>query len=118
MNEQRFGNPAVGTRMLFLGDAALTDGFRLIGFEAWPDPSPQQLDQVLQELLDHPGNALVILDSRLAGAPSPALQRIRSEGGRIVVTEVPPLNAPDHFQTAIDRHIRRLLGGAAQERGD
>lgn len=108
----------VATRMLFLGDAALTDGFQLIGFETWADPSPQQLEQVLQGLLNSRANAFVILDSRLAQQPSSLLQQIRSEGGRIIVTEVPPLNDPDNFHSEIDNRIQRLLGNALVDKSN
>ena len=50
--DSKFRTPGGDTRMLFLGDAALTDGFRLIGFETWADPNIEQLDQLLGELLD------------------------------------------------------------------
>ncbi len=112
------GTDAAATRMLFLGDAALTDGFQLIGFETWADPSQQQLNQVLQGLLNSRGNAFVILDSRLAEQPSPLLQQIRSEGGRIIITEVPPLNDPENFHSEIDDRIQHLLGTALPDKSN
>lgn len=115
MNAQDICTPA--TRMLFLGDATLGDGFRLIGFETWVDPTVEQLDRILQELIEQRCKAFVVLDSRRSRAPSPALQRIRAEGGRIVVTEVPPLNAAAGFSSLTDEHIRQLLGGE-QEAAD
>jgi len=103
-------NDATPTRMLFLGDSALTDGFQLIGFETWPDPSVQQLEEVISELVNTRTNAFVVLDCRLAQQHARILERVRAEGGRIVVTEVPPLNEPDRFQSHIDRQLRSLLG--------
>jgi len=103
-------NDPTPTRMLFLGDSALTDGFQLIGFETWPDPSVQQLEEVISELVNTRTNAFVVLDCRLAEKHSRILDRVRAEGGRIVVTEVPPLNEPDRFQSPVDRQVRNLLG--------
>ncbi len=99
------------TRMLFLGDAALTDGFQLIGFETRADPTFEELEQVLRELVSGKHNALVILDSALAASGSLTLKKIRAEGGRIVITEVPALCDPDNFQCDIDDQVRSLLGG-------
>ena len=98
------------TRMLFLGDAALTDGFQLIGFETWADPSSEELDRVLKELLESRRNAFILLDTRLADGGSAMLDRVRREGGRIVITEVPPLNDPDGLHSGIDKQVNSLLG--------
>jgi vacuolar-type H+-ATPase subunit F/Vma7 len=95
--------------MLFLGDATLTDGFRLIGFETWSDPTVKELEQVLGELLDTKCNAFVVLDNRLSATDSDILRRVRSEGGRILVAEVPPLSAPESFRTDIDKDTQALL---------
>jgi vacuolar-type H+-ATPase subunit F/Vma7 len=105
------------TRMLFLGDTVLSDGFQLIGFETLPDPSVGEMDRVLQQLLDEKCNAFVVLDTRLSASDSKVLQRIRGEGGRIIVTEVPPLNSPDCFHCEIDEQVRILLGGTKQNEG-
>ncbi len=101
---------SVVTRMLFLGDVALTDGFRLIGFETWSDPTPEVVEQILTELILARQNAFVILDSKLAMMESSALKKIRMEGGRIVITEVPSLSDPDNFHCEVDNKVRSLLG--------
>ena len=106
------------TRMLFFGDPALTDGFKLIGFETWPEPSVQELDQVLAELVEQKANAFVILDSRLAQQDSPMLRRVRAEGGRIIITEVPPLNEPGDMHSEIDKQARSLLGTSNLDKQD
>lgn len=77
------------TRMLFFGDAALSDGFQLIGFQTWPDPAPGEFDRILGELLDTRASAFIIVDSQLIKQGSRLLERVRREGGRIVITEVP-----------------------------
>ena len=98
------------TRMLFMGSAALTDGFQLIGFETWPDATPDQLNQVLESLIEGRQSAFVIIDHDLAAQESRMLERVRREGGRIVVTEIPPLNDPETFPGLIEGRVQALLG--------
>ena len=96
--------------MMFLGDATLTDGFRLIGFETMADPTEEELERVLQQLVNEKQNAFVVLDHRLSNCDSRMLQQVRAEGGRIIITEVPPLDTPDRFHCKIDDEVRSLLG--------
>jgi vacuolar-type H+-ATPase subunit F/Vma7 len=98
------------TRMVFLGDAVLGEGFRLIGFEVYPDPDEEQLDRVLGELVDSGQNAYVVVDQEFGKRHCPMLERIRAEGGRIVVSGVPPLHDPNRFHCALDERIETLLG--------
>jgi vacuolar-type H+-ATPase subunit F/Vma7 len=113
--DSKFRTPGGDTRMLFLGDAALTDGFRLIGFETWADPDIEQLDQLLGELLESRSNAFLILDSRLSGVGSKLLEQVRNESGRILITLVPPLNDPDGFHCAIDQRVNSMLDNGSLE---
>ena len=99
------------TRMIFMGDATLTDGFKLIGFETIADPSQETMDRVLGSLVDEKQNALVILDNRLASSGSEQLKRVRAEGGRIIVTKVPSLNDTENFHFDVDDKVHSLLGG-------
>lgn len=101
--------------MLFLGDAALTDSFQLIGFETWADPAIEQLDQLLAELLESRSNAFIILDSRLSAAGSKLLEQVRNESGRILITLVPPLKDPNGFHCAIDQRVNSLLDSGSLE---
>lgn len=103
------------TRMLFLGDAALTDGFQLIGFETWADPAAEELEKVLEELLESKRNAFIILDTRLSESNSRILERVRREGRRILITVVPPLNDPDGFRCNIDHHVNSLMSNGDLE---
>lgn len=100
-------------RMLFLGEQALTDGFQLIGFETYANPNSQQIEQLLSELITQRVKAFVVLGSREAESDSPSLKRIQAEGGHIVVTQVPPLNNPEHFHSETDDKVQALLGDAA-----
>ena len=105
------GNP-LRTRMLFLGDAVLGEGFRLIGFEVYADPDEEQLERILGELVDAGQNAYVVVGQSLGERHCPMLQRIRAEGGQIVVSGVPPLHEPDRFHCAIDARIETLLSNS------
>jgi vacuolar-type H+-ATPase subunit F/Vma7 len=102
------------TRMIFMGSAALTDGFRLIGFETRADPKPQEVEKLLRELVNKRQNAFLVLDQTLADADMPMLDRVRAEGGHIVVVTVPPLNDADQFSTRIDKRLQMMLGGIGQ----
>lgn len=79
------------TRMLFLGEDALADGFRLIGFEAHIDPDHETVEQVVRALRASRDRALVVVDDRVMAMAVPSLEQVRREGGRIVVIAVPPL---------------------------
>jgi vacuolar-type H+-ATPase subunit F/Vma7 len=98
------------TRQLFLGDASLATGFRLAGFEVFPDADAAQLDQLLSELLATRSPAFVVIDQALAASESRRLEEVRREGGRILLTQVPPLTRPEQMHSAIDDRIQQLLG--------
>ena len=98
------------TRQIFLGDAALATGFRLAGFEVYPDADAAQLDQLLCKLQSARTPAFVVIDQQLAESDSLRLQGVRSEGGRILLTQVPALNHPEQMRSSVDDHIEQLLG--------
>jgi vacuolar-type H+-ATPase subunit F/Vma7 len=98
------------TRQLFLGDASLATGFRLAGFEVYPDADVAQLDDLLGRLQAARTPAFVVIDQRLAESNSRRLHEVRHEGGRILLTQVPPLTHPEEMHSSVDDHIRQLLG--------
>jgi vacuolar-type H+-ATPase subunit F/Vma7 len=98
------------TRQLFLGDASLATGFRLAGFEVFPDADVAQMDELLESLIIARTHAFVVIDERLARSDSRRLKAVREEGGRILLTQVPPLARPDHISSSVDDRIRQLLG--------
>lgn len=59
--------------------------------------------------------ALVFLEHDLAREPGPWLRRVRAEGGRIVVAEIPPLHAPQAYHSAVEDLVRAVLGPQALE---
>lgn len=98
------------TRLIFLGDAALANGFRLAGFEVFPDASVDVLDKLLKQLQAARQAAFVVLDHRLADCDCQVLGELRNEGGRILITQVPPLTDPGASSSSVDERIRQLLG--------
>jgi vacuolar-type H+-ATPase subunit F/Vma7 len=101
------------TRMIAMGSAALTEGFALVGFETWPDATEDELAEVLGGLLKRREKALVFLEPCLARCKCAELNRVQAEGGRIVVTEVPPLHAPGTYHPAVEEMVVSVLGPAA-----
>lgn len=98
------------TRQLFVGDASLATGFRLAGFEVFPDADIDQLDHLLEQLQTSRTPAFVVIDQRLAETDSRRLREIRHEGGRILLTQVPLLTQPDAMRSSVDDRIQQLLG--------
>jgi vacuolar-type H+-ATPase subunit F/Vma7 len=98
------------TRQLFLGDASLATGFRLAGFEVFPDADISELERLLEQMQAARTPAFVVIDQGLAESDSRLLQEIRREGGRILLTQVPPLTHPEQMRSSVDDHIQQLLG--------
>jgi len=105
--------PSVGARLVVLGSAGLTEGFSLIGAEVHPDADPAKVEEVLAQLVRDGSQALVLLETGLAHVGGLWLNRLRNEGGRIVVTELPPLAAPRDYAPAVDEVVRAVLGPEA-----
>jgi vacuolar-type H+-ATPase subunit F/Vma7 len=100
-------------RLVVIGSAGLADGFSLIGAEIHADADPAKVEEVLGQLVKSGDEALVLLESHLAHAGGHWLDRLRNEGGRIVVTELPPLAAPYDYAPAVDDVVRAVLGPEA-----
>ncbi len=100
------------TRIIALGSAALMDGFRLAGAEVMPNATADDLEALLKSLVSEKEKALVLIESGLVAEPGPWLHRVRTEGGRVVVVEVPSLARAGEFRSDVDRLIG-LSGGTA-----
>ncbi len=103
------------TRLIMMGSAALTAGFSLIGFETWPDATDEQLEQLLIELQQRGDTALIFLEPALANCDCSILQDIQKQGGHIVVTEIPPLDAPGDYRPQVEDLVISVLGKSALE---
>jgi vacuolar-type H+-ATPase subunit F/Vma7 len=102
-------------RIIVAGSAALTEGFALIGVETLPDATPQQLDDLLAELWRRDQKALLFIEHGLARSAGPWLKRVRDDSGRVVVTEVPPLQTPGDYHPLVEDMVRAVLGPSALE---
>lgn len=100
-------------RLIVLGSAGLAGGFGLIGAEVHPDADAAQLERVLEDLAKSGDAALVLLETYLAHGHGAWLEQLRNEGGRIVITELPPLAAPQEYAPAVDGVVRAVLGAEA-----
>jgi vacuolar-type H+-ATPase subunit F/Vma7 len=104
---------AAETRVIALGSAPLMEGFALIGFETHADADAQTLERLLEQLVRDDARALILLEQDLARSGGPWLQRVRSEGGRIVVTELPALHQPEAYHPLVEDVVTGILGPAA-----
>lgn len=102
-------------RLIALGSTALMEGFALIGFETYPDPTPAALEDLLRDLLHEQQGALVVIEQGLVQNPGRQLTRALREGTRIVITEIPALHQPTHYRSRVDRLLQTLLGPSALE---
>jgi vacuolar-type H+-ATPase subunit F/Vma7 len=102
-------------RLIVMGGDALTEGFALLGFESFTNPTAETVEQVIGELLRTGEKALVYLEDGVAPTNSKALARVRREGGCIVITEVPAVNAPRAYRARVEDLVERVLGPSALE---
>lgn len=102
------------TRLLFLGNDGLADGFRLIGFETHVNPRPEEVERLLRELVRNRDHALMIVEDALMHADVPTLQQVRREGGRIVVVAVPPLSGPPRLASDVAARLAAMFGSGVQ----
>jgi vacuolar-type H+-ATPase subunit F/Vma7 len=100
-------------RLVVLGSAGLANGFSLIGAEVHADADAATVEAVLENLAQSGAEALVLLETHLAHGGGYWLNRLRSEGGRIVITELPPLHAPHDYAPAVDEVVGAVLGPEA-----
>lgn len=101
---------ASNTRLLFLGDDTLADGFRLIGFETFASPTPEDVEHIFGALLRERGHAFVVMDGHLMGCGAPSLRQARQEGGRIAVAFVPRLNEPPRLASDVADRLAAMFG--------
>jgi vacuolar-type H+-ATPase subunit F/Vma7 len=110
MRDQDSAVTARGARLIVLGSAGLADGFSLVGAEVHAGADSATVESVLEDLVRSGDEALVLLETSLAHAGGQWLERLRGEGGRIVITELPPLAAPHDYAPAVDDVVRAVLG--------
>lgn len=105
-------------RLIFMGSDALADGFALLGFEVFANATHEQVESILGDLLKHREKALVFLEDWLTEQQGPAFLRARSEAAGIIITEIPPLHAPDTYHPLVEDLVTRVLGASVLEKQD
>jgi vacuolar-type H+-ATPase subunit F/Vma7 len=86
------------------------DGFRLAGVEVMPNASADQLEALLKSLVSNKEKALVLIENGLTDEPGPWLRRVRTEGGRVVVVQIPSLAHAGEYHSDVDRLIGHAGG--------
>lgn len=102
-------------RVVALGGSALMQGFALIGAETYEDATEEDVERVLAELLRGQDQALVFVENRLVTHGGRHLERVRREGGRVIVSEVPPLDTPESYRPPVEALVVRVVGASALE---
>lgn len=102
-------------RFIVMGSHTLTEGFELLGFETFPEATVATVEKILTELLASQEKALVFLENTLSYPPPPAVLRARRLASRIIITEIPPLNAPETYRPLVEDLVVRVLGTSALE---
>jgi vacuolar-type H+-ATPase subunit F/Vma7 len=102
-------------RIIAVGSQALMDGFALLGIETHVDVEPEELERLLLSIVSSQQRALIYLQQNLLDHDIPILNQIRSEGGSILISEVPSLHEPENRQASIDLLISRTIGASALE---
>lgn len=103
-------------KIIAIGNAALMDGFALLGIKTHADASAEAINAVLTELVQNRERALVYLQQNLMSAEIPMVQQLRTRGGLILICEIPDLHAADDYQPEVEKLIGRVLGSSVLER--
>jgi vacuolar-type H+-ATPase subunit F/Vma7 len=103
-------------RLIMMGSDELCEGFALLGFETFPNATTKNVEELLSELVKNQEKALVFLENNLSQQPGAAFLHARSESDRIIITEIPSLNAPNTYRPSVEILIARILGTAALDK--
>lgn len=104
-------------KIIAFGDAALMDGFALLGIQIQEDQSAAVIEATLQKLSRSRERALVFVQQDLMTAAIPMIAQLRRQGGSILICELPSLRAADQYRPAVEKLISRVLGSALTEPG-
>jgi vacuolar-type H+-ATPase subunit F/Vma7 len=97
-------------RLIFMGSQALAEGFALIGFEIFPNATTELVETELSKLLKSQEKALVLLEDSLTQQPGPSFLHARTKAAGIILSEIPPLNAPEDYHPSVEALVARVLG--------
>lgn len=104
------------TRIIAMGSALLMEGFALVGVETWPDAQPADVEALIGELRRERQPAVVLLESELMHGAGSVQAGAGRGSERIIITEIPSLQAPQEDRPAVERLIREMLGPGALTR--
>ncbi|MDH3387831.1 MAG: hypothetical protein OEN02_07980 [Gammaproteobacteria bacterium] len=102
-------------KIIAIGNAALMDGFALLGIRTYADASIDEINSVLIEIERSRERALVYLQQDLMSADIPMVRQLRNQGGSILICEIPSLHAADEYQPAVEKLIGRVFGNSILE---
>jgi vacuolar-type H+-ATPase subunit F/Vma7 len=102
-------------KIIGFGDAALMDGFALMGIQIHANQSAAAIEKTLSELSRNKERALVFMQQNLMTEAIPMIAQLRNQGGSILICELPSLHAADQYQPAVEKLISRVLGPALTE---
>jgi len=102
-------------KVVAIGDAALMDGFALLGIQTYADQTLEAINNVLRELKTKHGRALVFMQQNLMKADIPMVERLRNQGGSILICEIPGLDQVNSFEPDVERMISRVMGSSVLE---
>jgi len=97
-------------KLIFMGSQALAQGFALLGFETFSNANAETVESELSKLLNSKESALVFIEDSLTRQPGPSFLRARTEVAEIIITEIPPLNAPNDYHSSVEELVARVLG--------
>ncbi len=100
-------------RFIAMGSNALMDGFALLGFEVFPNVTIETVEKTLAQLLKNKEKALIFLENNLSQHSGKYLLQARNEAAGIIITEIPPLHAPDTYHPLVEELVTRVLGTTA-----
>ena len=102
--------------IIAIGSRELMDGFALLGIRTYADANAAQINDLLSELERRRERARVYIQQDLIGEETPIIQRLRLQGGSILVCEIPHLRGAEQYQPHVETLIRRVLGSSMLER--
>ncbi len=103
-------------KIIAIGNAALMDGFALLGIETFADASADEINELLTQLVRNRERALVYLQQNLMSQGIPMIQQLRAQGGSILICEIPDLHTAEDYQPEVEKLIGRVLGSSVLER--
>jgi vacuolar-type H+-ATPase subunit F/Vma7 len=102
-------------KIIAVGSSALMDGFALLGIKTYADESAEVINDMLNDLERNHDTALVFIQQGPLNASIPMVQQLRNQGGRILICEIPGLQAVQDYQPEVEKLIRRVMGSAVME---